>query len=82
MQAKGTKAEMAQPLLDVFGLKAATTVPVQLLRLVRLEKSTRLARDGPNGAALHGRVNSAIDRIIQADEDGWKHLRTQWLRVG
>jgi hypothetical protein len=66
MQAKGTKAEMAQRLLNVFGLKAATSVPVQLLRLVKLEKSRRPAWDGPDGAALHNNVNSAIDWFIEA----------------
>lgn len=36
LQPKGTKAEMAQRLLRVFGLKAATSVPVQLLRVSML----------------------------------------------
>lgn len=66
---------MALRILGEFGLKAATSMPVQLLRLVRLERARRLAWDGPEGWQLHDRVNTAIDRMIKADEEGWKHLK-------
>lgn len=77
LQPKGTKAEMALHLLGVFGLKAATTIPVQLLCYVQLERSQHLAWDGPDAAALHNKVNKAIDQMLIAD---WKDVGATWVR--
>jgi hypothetical protein len=71
---------MALRVLGVFGLKAATSVPVQLLRLVKMEKSRRLAWDGPDASALHTRVNTAIDQFAAADEDSWKRVKFARVR--
>lgn len=83
VQAKGTKAELAARLLEVFGLKAATSVPAQLLRVVWLERyrSIRaLVWDGPAFSetaafAVHNRINTALDQFIQADAATWGHLK-------
>lgn len=80
VQPKGTKAEMALCLLGVFGLKAATTIPVQLLCYVQLERSRRLAWDGPDAADVHNKVNTAIEQMLNADEEGWKHLKPTRVR--
>lgn len=50
---KGTKAEMAVELLGAFGLNAATTAPVMLLYYVKVERSRRVAWDGPGSDSLH-----------------------------
>lgn len=80
LQPKGTKAEMALRVLSVFGLKAATSAPVQLLRLVKMEKSRRLAWDGPDASSLHSRVNTAIDQFALTDEDSWKRVKFARVR--
>jgi len=81
IQPKGTKAEMALRVLGVFGLKAATAVPVQLLRVVGLERSPRLAWDGPDASDLHERVNTAVSQLVGADKETWQHLMTARVRA-
>ena len=75
LQPTGNKAQLAARLLGAFGLKAATSMPVQLLRLVRLERSERLAWDGPDSSRLYSRVNTAMDQLTLCDWEAWKHLR-------
>lgn len=81
LQPKGTKAEMAQCLLDAFGLSAATTVPVKLLHAVKVERSKHVAWGGPRGDSLHWRVNRAIDQMVEYDWDTWAHLQDTRVRV-
>jgi hypothetical protein len=71
---------MAVELLGAFGLSTATTVPVQLLRAVKLERFKRLAWDGPTGWLLHDRVNIAIDQMMAADAATWGHLKATRVR--
>lgn len=81
LQPKGTKAEMALSVLEAFGLKAATTAPVRLLQVVGLERSPRLAWDGPDGRGLYNRMYSAIDKLVTADRAAWQDLADAAVRA-
>jgi hypothetical protein len=55
---------------------------VKLLYYVKVERSRRVAWDGPDSHSLHLRVNQAIDQMIEYDYDTWHHLSSTRVSEG